>query len=169
MTEDIVEEIPNLTIISTHTAELGLSLAEDRKPDVIILDINLPGMNGFEAVRHLKELDATKDIPVFALSANTVPASIERGRQAGFREYLTKPIDVPRFMAALQGVLGEITWPLDRSADWRRLRCRPWTPGTIDIGRRPCRVSFRWIFSYKLPKYGALLPLSPTRLISHTS
>ena len=104
--ENVIEDIPNLTMISTHTAELGLALAEDRKPDVILLDINLPGMDGFEAVRHLKESGATKDIPVLALSANAMAASIERGRQAGFRAYLTKPVKVPELLAALRDALG---------------------------------------------------------------
>ena len=105
--EDIVADIPNLAMISTHTAELGLALAEERKPDVIILDINLPGMDGFEAVRHLKGSDATKDVPVLALSANAMSGAIERGRQAGFRDYLTKPVDISKLMAALREALGE--------------------------------------------------------------
>ena len=103
--EDIIEDVSNLTMISTHTAELGLALAEERKPDVIILDINLPGMNGIEAVQILKKLDATKDIPVLALSANAMPDTIERGRQAGFRDYLKKPVNVSELMAALQDAL----------------------------------------------------------------
>ncbi|MBL6945162.1 MAG: PAS domain S-box protein [Rhodospirillales bacterium] len=103
--EGIVEEVPNLTIISTHTAELGLALAEERRPDVIILDINLPGMDGIEAVRRLKELDATRDIPVLALSADVMRSSVERGIKAGFLDYLTKPVNVSKLMAALRNAL----------------------------------------------------------------
>jgi CheY-like chemotaxis protein len=105
--EDIIEDIPNLSLISSHTAELGLALAETRQPDVIILDINLPGMDGFGAMEHLKKSEATKDIPVLALSANAMPGAIKRGHEAGFRDYLTKPINIPELIAALKDTLGE--------------------------------------------------------------
>jgi PAS domain S-box-containing protein len=107
--DDLVGNIPNLTMISTHTAELGLALAEERKPDVIILDINLPGMDGIKAVQHLKKSDMARDIPVLALSADAMPGTIKRGREAGFREYLTKPVDISKLMSALRNVLGETT------------------------------------------------------------
>lgn len=104
--EDIVEEIPNLTLLSTHTAEMGLALAETKKPDIIILDINLPGMDGIEAIKQLKRLEVTKDIPVLALSANAMPSAIKKGLEAGFSDYLTKPINIPDLMTALQDSLG---------------------------------------------------------------
>ena len=103
--ESIVEDIPNLTLLSTHTAELGLALAEERIPDLIILDVNLPGMDGCEAARLLKSRKATKGIPVLALSADAMPRSIERGLEAGFKEYLTKPIDLPKLIAAIREAL----------------------------------------------------------------
>lgn len=105
--EAVVDEISNLTMISAHTAELGLGLAKDRKPDVIILDINLPGMDGFGALRHLQELEATRSIPVLALSADAMPGAAERAREAGFQHYLTKPLHVPELIAALEDVLEE--------------------------------------------------------------
>lgn len=105
--EDIVASIPNLSLISTHTAELGLILAEDRRPDIIILDINLPGMDGLEAVRQLKGKDSTRDIPVIALSADAMPKMIERGLEAGFKEYLTKPVNVAELVNALSNALGD--------------------------------------------------------------
>jgi signal transduction histidine kinase/CheY-like chemotaxis protein len=80
----IVDEISNLTMISAHTAELGLGLAKDRKPDVIILDINLPGMDGFGALRHLQELEATRSIPVLALSADAYAGRSGTGTRNGF-------------------------------------------------------------------------------------
>ncbi|MBT7510557.1 MAG: response regulator, partial [Rhodospirillaceae bacterium] len=80
----IVDEISNLTMISAHPAELGLGLAKDRKPDVIILDINLPGMDGFGALRHLQELEATRSIPVLALSADAYAGRSGTGTRNGF-------------------------------------------------------------------------------------
>ena len=107
--ENIVGRFPNLSIISVHTAELGLSLAEERKPDIIILDVNLPGMDGIEAVKHLKQSVATKDIPVIALSANAIPEVIKQGRQAGFIDFLTKPIKVSKLIVTLRDILEEKT------------------------------------------------------------
>ena len=89
-------------MVSAHTGELGLELAEVHKPDVIILDINLPGINGFQALHRLKESEATRDIPVIALSANALPGDIKRGLEVGFRHYLTKPINIPKFLDALR-------------------------------------------------------------------
>ncbi|MCW8834909.1 MAG: ATP-binding protein [Rhodospirillales bacterium] len=99
--EKIVDHIPNLTMISAHTAELGLELAEARLPEVIIMDINLPGMDGYEALKHLKANKATRLIPVIALSANAMPHDIEKGRKADFFHYLTKPVQINNLMNAL--------------------------------------------------------------------
>ena len=103
--ESIVEGIHNLSLISAPTGELGYSLAETHNPDIIILDINLPGMDGCEAVRLLKSRKSTEKIPVLALSADDMPRSVERGLKAGFDDYLTKPIDVPRLMEAIRAAL----------------------------------------------------------------
>ncbi len=103
--EAIVSAIPNLDMVSAHTAELGLVLAEERWPDVIILDINLPGMDGIEALKHFYALDSSKHIPILALSADAMPSSVQRGLQAGFRDYLTKPINVRKLQTVLKEVL----------------------------------------------------------------
>lgn len=85
-------------------AFLGLYKARTFEPDVILLDINLPGMDGYEVLEVLKTDTATSDVPVLALSANAMSYDIERGMQAGFYEYLTKPVDIN----ALIGVLNRI-------------------------------------------------------------
>ena len=103
--EKIISKLPNLSMMSTRTAEEGLEMAARYKPDVIILDINLPGMDGFEAVERLLASDETADIPVMALSADAMPESIERGYQAGFSRYLTKPLNVPALLSALKEAL----------------------------------------------------------------
>ena len=103
--ERIVEHVEGLTMISAHNAELGIELAKSEKPDLIILDINLPGMNGFEALKELRTLDCTQDTPIIALSANAMPRDIEKGLEAGFSHYLTKPIKVDEFVDVIREVI----------------------------------------------------------------
>lgn len=84
---------------------LGLYHARTKKPDLIILDINLPVINGLELVKLLKEDPLTCNIPVVALSANVMSCDIEKGRQSGFDEYLTKPIDIQHLINVLNHYL----------------------------------------------------------------
>ncbi|MFK0300389.1 ATP-binding protein [Brevundimonas sp. NPDC090276] len=96
--------------VRLHVAETGpdgLSLARDLRPDVIILDINLPGMNGFELKTRLAEDPLTRTVPVLALSASAAFADIRRGREAGFMEYLTKPLQIPALAEALSRALSQ--------------------------------------------------------------
>ncbi|CCQ72686.1 PAS domain-containing hybrid sensor histidine kinase/response regulator [Magnetospira sp. QH-2] len=106
--EDFMADLPDYSLISTHTAELGLAMAEEQLPDVIILDVNLPGMDGTEAVRHLKRSKKTAHIPVLALSADAMPSSIRNGKEAGFDEYLTKPVDINVLYTLLNKVTKEL-------------------------------------------------------------
>lgn len=100
--EQIMRRFAGITLISAHNASLALALVESARPDVIVLDINLPGMNGIEALDRLQREEATRDIPVIALSANALPGDIKRGLEVGFRHYLTKPINIPKFIDALR-------------------------------------------------------------------
>jgi PAS domain S-box-containing protein len=100
--EQIMRRFAGITLISAHNASLALALVESARPDVIVLDINLPGMNGIEALDRLQREEATRDIPVIALSANALPGDIKRGLEVGFRHYLTKPINIPKFLDALR-------------------------------------------------------------------
>jgi CheY-like chemotaxis protein len=88
-------------LLTAINARLGIELAQAHLPDVILMDINLPGMNGYAALNVLRQTASTSRIPVLALSANAVPHDIEKGMAAGFLRYLTKPIRVAEFMAAL--------------------------------------------------------------------
>ena len=95
--------------IQLHVAETGhegLSLARDLRPDVILLDINLPGLSGFDLKARLDADPLTRGIPTLALSASAMPGDIKRGREAGFRDYLTKPLDINALAAALNRALG---------------------------------------------------------------
>ena len=91
----------DLFLIETNSAEEGLTLAAEKQPDLVLLDINLPGMNGFEALQKLKENSATRHIPVVAVSANAMASDIKKGMEVGFADYLTKPIQIPRLLALI--------------------------------------------------------------------
>ncbi|OGA30081.1 MAG: hybrid sensor histidine kinase/response regulator [Betaproteobacteria bacterium RIFCSPLOWO2_02_FULL_68_150] len=96
---------PNMRLLSARTGTLGIELARTSRPDVILMDINLPGMSGIQAMQILRADAATAHIPVVALSANAIPRDVERGLEAGFFRYLTKPIKVNEFMDTLDVAL----------------------------------------------------------------
>jgi signal transduction histidine kinase/CheY-like chemotaxis protein len=95
----------DLALIDAHDAESGLEIARRRQPQLILVDINLPGMDGFAALRHLREAPATAAIPVVAVTANAMRRDIERGQAAGFAAYLTKPLDFGTFIATIDRCL----------------------------------------------------------------
>lgn len=98
---EVAGRIPGLRVVTARNAEIGLKLAEAIRPDLIVLDINLPGLNGIEALRELRRRSATREIPILAFSSDAMEATIEKAMAAGFQAYLTKPIDVHRLEAAL--------------------------------------------------------------------
>jgi CheY-like chemotaxis protein len=95
----------DLTLIDAPTGERGIELARASQPDLVLLDIDLPGMDGFEVLRHLRAEPLTQGIPVIAVSANAMQRDIERGMTAGFSDYLTKPIDISGFLRVLDQYL----------------------------------------------------------------
>ncbi len=103
----IIKRVPGLELITAHTAEIGLTMAKHEHPDLILMDINLPGMDGIEAMGHLQANNKTRHIPVIAVSAAAMVRDIERGREAGFRDYLTKPINVDQTLDAIKLALEE--------------------------------------------------------------
>jgi len=105
LVEQIFADYPHVRMISARDGNLGIALARAHLPDVILMDINLPGISGIEALNTLREDPATRHIPVVALSANAMLHDIEKGLEAGFFRYLTKPIKINEFMAALDDAL----------------------------------------------------------------
>lgn len=93
------------SMLSAHEGRLGIDLALAHRPDIILLDIGLPGMDGYEILRELKSHDETRDIPCLAISAHAIPQDIEKGLDAGFSAYLTKPVDVNELFAAIDNAL----------------------------------------------------------------
>ncbi|MDO8291497.1 MAG: ATP-binding protein [Gallionella sp.] len=105
LVEQIIEGHPQVRMLSARDGNLGVALARAHLPDVILMDINLPGISGIEALNILRKDPATAHIPVVALSANAMLRDIEEGLEAGFFRYLTKPIKVNEFMNALDEAL----------------------------------------------------------------
>jgi PAS domain S-box-containing protein len=105
LVERLVARRHDLRLLSAIDGNRGVELARTCQPDVILMDINLPGISGNEALRILRDDKSTAHIPVMALSANAMPRDIERGMEAGFFRYLTKPIKVSEFTEALNVAL----------------------------------------------------------------
>ncbi len=105
LVEQIIAEQPHVHMLSACDGNQGIALAHAHLPDVILMDINLPGMSGIEAMNFLRNDPATKHIPVIAISANAMLSDIEKGLEAGFFRYLTKPIRINEFLKALDDAL----------------------------------------------------------------
>jgi PAS domain S-box-containing protein len=105
LVEKLIARRPDIRLLSAIDGNRGVELARSCLPDVILMDINLPGISGIEALRILRETAETARIPVVALSANAIPRDIQKGLDAGFFRYLTKPIKVGEFMDALNVAL----------------------------------------------------------------
>ena len=105
LVEELITRRPDLRLLSAADGNLGIALAREFLPEVILMDINLPGINGIEAMNILRADPATARIPIVAISANAMPSDIKKGLEAGFFRYLTKPIVVSEFMDALSVAL----------------------------------------------------------------
>lgn len=103
--EMIIARAKGLEMITAHAAKLGLDLAKSESPDILIMDINLPGMSGIKALERLREMEQTREIPVIALTASATAREIKVGKDAGFHAYLTKPVDISTLLDSIQDVL----------------------------------------------------------------
>jgi len=108
LVEEIVRFRPDLRLMAAGDGPLGLSLARAHHPEIILMDLNLPGMSGLEVLAQLQREPGMRDIPVIALTANAMPRDIERGIAAGFTRYLTKPIDIDKFNEAIDLTLAQL-------------------------------------------------------------
>jgi PAS domain S-box-containing protein len=107
LVEQLIGRRPELALLTATDGHQGIEVARASVPDVILMDINLPGISGNEALRILRADPLTAHIPVVALSANAMPRDIERGLKAGFFRYLTKPIDLNELMDTLKTALDQ--------------------------------------------------------------
>lgn len=98
-------ESADYAVLTATSAEKGLTLAREKHPDLILMDIQLPGMDGLEATALLKAEDATRDIPVIALTALAMKGDEERILAAGCDGYIAKPLDYKDFLAVVAAAL----------------------------------------------------------------
>ena len=101
LVEQIIARHPDIHLLTAVTGNSGIEIARISLPDVILMDINLSDINGFEAMKILRSDPSTVHIPIIAITANAMPSDIDRGLEAGFFRYITKPIKVSEFMDAL--------------------------------------------------------------------
>ena len=116
LVEQLIARRPDLRLLSAADGNLGIEFARTCQPEVILMDLNLPGISGIEAMKILRADPSTAHIPIIAISANAVPRDIKRGLEAGFFEYLTKPIKVNQFMVALDMALKSAQTASNRAA-----------------------------------------------------
>lgn len=100
--EAIIDRMEGLNLVSAYSAEQGIEMAIAQQPDLILMDINLPGMDGIAAKKILDGIDLLKNIPVVGISANAMKSDIDKGMAAGFKAYLSKPFNVPEVIAVLK-------------------------------------------------------------------
>jgi PAS domain S-box-containing protein len=113
--EQLIARRPNMRLLSAEDGTRGIALARIHLPEVILMDINLPGISGIQALKILQGDPVTAHIPVIAISANAMPRDIEKGLETGFFRYLTKPIKVNEFMETLDLALEFTKTKLDRA------------------------------------------------------
>jgi PAS domain S-box-containing protein len=101
----ILSRYENFILLSAGTGELGVDLARAHRPEIILMDIHLPGISGYEALDILRKHEETSAIPVIALSADAMPHDIKRGLEAGFHRYLTKPLKLNELMEAMDSAV----------------------------------------------------------------
>jgi CheY-like chemotaxis protein len=107
LVEQILSRLPQVTLIPAMRPQLGLDLAEEHRPDLVLLDLHLPDMPGQEVLRHLRTNPDTADVPVVILSADARPSQIDHLLDQGARAFLTKPLDVKELLTLLDTIVAE--------------------------------------------------------------
>lgn len=101
----ILARRPNTELVTATLGERGLELARERRPDLVLLDVELPDVGGVEVLRRLREDPATREIPVVVVSAEAAPATVERLMEEGARAYFTMPYEISDFLETVEGLL----------------------------------------------------------------
>ena len=110
---------PGIRLRTAGDGPAGLALARERRPDIILLDVHLPGMDGYQVLQRLREDPRLKSIPVVALSADAMPHDVQRGLAAGFDRYIAKPVDLTQLLGVLHELLHDRPTPSPPSSPSR--------------------------------------------------
>ena len=105
LARDILQ-VKGYRTIEAETAETGLEMAPKENPDLVLVDIQLPGMNGIQALKKLRANEATRAIPVLAFTASVMPQDRREIMDAGFDGFVAKPVNLKEFIAAIAKALG---------------------------------------------------------------
>lgn len=105
----VVRDIPSCRLLTAPTGEIGLEMAREHVPDLILMDIHLPGISGIDVTKILLADEATRHIPIVAISAAAMSSDVEKGRKAGFQAYLTKPFNVGEMVTTIVRFLSDPT------------------------------------------------------------
>jgi PAS domain S-box-containing protein len=105
LVEQILQTRSDIKLLSAPQARMGIELARAHKPDLILMDINMPGMDGITAMKKLQNYEETNNIPIIAVSANAMESDIKKGLDAGFNAYITKPFDIPKLFIEIDRFL----------------------------------------------------------------
>ena len=92
-------------VISAEDGKAGVAMAQSEKPDLILMDMNMPELDGWEATRQLKAAAETKDLPVIALTAHAMSGDRDRALEVGCADYHTKPVEFPKLLAQIEALL----------------------------------------------------------------
>jgi CheY-like chemotaxis protein len=103
--EGMLSMRPGLRLLVAGLPETGLVMSLQARPDLVLLDIQLPGIDGYEVLRRLRAQPATHDVPVVAVSANAMQSDLEAAEAAGFADYVTKPLDLSRLLSVVDRLL----------------------------------------------------------------
>jgi len=106
LVEEIVRTIPNTSLISAMQGRMGLDLAREHPPAAILLDVNLPDIDGLDLLRQMRAEKSLADVPVIVLSADATQGQIKKAIEAGANAYLSKPFNIREFIDTLTGFLG---------------------------------------------------------------
>jgi len=105
LVRQVLKTKESITLLSAPTARIGIELAQSEAPDLILMDIHMPGMDGLTAFKELQKIKETKDIPVIALTADAMNGDIKKAMDMGFKNYITKPIEVVKFLKKIEEIL----------------------------------------------------------------
>lgn len=107
LVERLLLQRPDIQLVTSVQGAPGIELAQGRHPELILLDVHLPDINGYDVLEKLRRDPATSDIPIVVLSADATPGQVRKFRDAGANEYLTKPLDLKLLLGLIDTYLGD--------------------------------------------------------------